>query len=416
MTATATRALPAGTDHPQRVRVRRWLLLAAWAGLCSAILAHPGGYSWHYFSDGALLLFGAHPHGLSAAGGLHLYADYPQFQIGPISFLLARALAPFGIHVAEAIMLGVGACVALELERLAQVATGQGTGALGRVTSRRRVFLGQLLLVPLWVELAVHFGHLDDVLALAFAVAAVSAAARGRYSWVGPLLGAAIAAKPWAAAFLPLLLVLPAPRRRRQLLWSLALPAMCWLPFAVADPATVTATGQFTIHNAADSALRALGVLDPRTPWWCRPAQLLTGLLVGAFAVRRGRWPAVLLAGIGARLLLDPGTYAYYTTGAVVAALVLDVLCPRSRWPLATATTVIGLYLPQLLHLPAAFSGQLRLAACLALLLLAVTGRAGHLTGRLRAAGTSRLAGAGQPGAGEQALARDPEVAGERAA
>lgn len=349
-------------------------MLAAWTGLCSLVLAQPGGYSWHYFADGARLLFGQHPAGLTAAGGLHLYVDYPQFQIGPLSFLLARLVQPLGVHLAQLLMLAVGAWALLELERLAELLPTRPHGGLGPLVSRRRLFLGQLLLVPLWVELAVHFSHLDDVLALAFSLAAVSATARRRSGWVGILLGAAVAAKPWAAGFLPLLLVLPATARRRQLLWALALPAACWLPFVLADPATLTATGQFTIHNAPDSALRALGVLTPRTPWWCRPSQLLVATAVGALAVRRGRWPAVLLAGVAARLLLDPGTYAYYTAGAVLAALVLDVLCPRSRRPVVTATAVVGLYLPQLLHLPPALCGQLRLATCLALLGLAVLG------------------------------------------
>lgn len=362
---------PLGVRRPTASPGLRWLLLGVWAALCSAVLAHPGGYSWHYFADGARLLFGQHPAGLTAAGGLHLYVNYPQFQIGPLSFLLARLVQPFGVHLAQLLMLAIGAWVLHELEQLSR--PGLTRLPLGAVV-RRRLFLGQLLLVPLWVELSVHFSHLDDVLALAFSLAAVSVVARGRFAWTGLLVGAAVAAKPWAAGFLPLLWAVPPADRRRQLLWSLAVPAVCWLPFVLADPATVIATGRFTILNAADSALRALGVTTARTPWWCRPTQLLLALTMAALAVRRGRWPAVLLAGVAARLLLDPGTYAYYTAGAVLAALVVDLLCPRTSWPVVTATAVAGLYLPQLAHLPAGLSGLMRLGTCLALLALAVLG------------------------------------------
>ncbi len=213
-----------------------------------------------------------------------------------------------------------------------------------------------------------HYAHLDDVLALALTVAAVTALAAGRIGWVGPLLGAAIGAKPWAAAFLPLLWVLPGQHRRAAVGWAIAIPVLAWLPFILADPGTLLATSKFTISNAKDSALRALGVTDPRTPSWCRPAQLALGLGIGAWSIRLGQWPNVLLAGVAARLLLDPGTYDYYTASVMVAALLADVMLRRGSWPTTSLVAFTGLYGVHLLNLPPTQQGQLRVLTCTLLL------------------------------------------------
>ena len=91
------------------------------------------------------------------------------------------------------------------------------------------------------------------------------------------------------------------PGRRAGVLATitvLATIAAAWLPFVIADPHTVAAM-HYTIRNMPGSALRALGISDPRTPSWDRPAQLLIGCALGVAAVRRGRWPAVILLGVG---------------------------------------------------------------------------------------------------------------------
>jgi len=62
-------------------------------------------------------------------------------------------------------------------ERLAVGPAGVRTGV--------RLLGAELLFVPLWAELAVHYAHLDDVLVLALTVAAVTALAAGRFRWVG---------------------------------------------------------------------------------------------------------------------------------------------------------------------------------------------------------------------------------------
>src|SRR5579859_1481944 len=62
------------------LRRRRYGLLVGWSFLWFLIFNRHGGYSWHYFVQGSALLFdGAAPG--HPAGGLHVYANYPQLQI-----------------------------------------------------------------------------------------------------------------------------------------------------------------------------------------------------------------------------------------------------------------------------------------------------------------------------------------------
>jgi hypothetical protein len=162
---------------------------------------------------------------------------------------------------------------------------------------------------------------------------------------------------------------------RRQWLAGLAAftggIAVFWLPFLLADPRTVAAVTRFTIPNDRSSALRVLGVMDPRTPSWDRSAQVLLGMAGGAVAVRRGRWPAVLLVAVAARILLDPGVYAYYTSGALLGTVVVDLVVTRWRLPWATATAALLLYAARFTHALIPFSlhqlGVLRLVFAIGL-------------------------------------------------
>ena len=96
-----------GAAGDGRSRRRRLAILAVWSGLWALYFSISGGFSWHYFVQGSTLLF----HGANAgqpAGGLHLYANYPQLQIGPVTFALAEVLRHLGggngVHAAEAFM------------------------------------------------------------------------------------------------------------------------------------------------------------------------------------------------------------------------------------------------------------------------------------------------------------------------
>ena len=332
-----------------------WLVLWPWALAWVAFQAGMAGQSWHFFAQGGRLLFGDAP-----GAGLQLYATHPDLQIGPLALAVSgmlRAIGPGnGESTAIAAMSLTGPLVLAAVWRLVPPAERQ---------RRSRLLFAGLLFLPVWTELTTHFAHLDDLMALGFSVAALHAVARRHPVWAGLALAAAADSKPWAAAFMVLLLALP----RRQWLTALAAftggIAVVWLPFMLADPRTVSAVTRFTIPNDRSSALRVLGVMDPRTPWWDRSAQLLLGLAAGAVAVRRGRWPAVLLVGVAARILLDPGVYAYYTAGALLGTIVVDLVVTRWRVPWATATAALLLYAARFTHALIPFSlqqlGELRL-------------------------------------------------------
>ena len=76
----------------------------------------------------------------------------------------------------------------------------------------------------------------------------------------------------------------------------------------------------------------------------------------GAVAVRRGRWPAVVLVAVAARILLDPGVYAYYTSGALLGTVVVNLVVTRWRLPWATATAALLLYAARFTHALIPFS------------------------------------------------------------
>ena len=122
----------------------------------------------------------------------------------------------------------------------------------------------------------------------------------------------------------------------------MAVIAAAWLPFYVADPGTMTAA-HYTIRNLPTSALRALGVTAAWTPSWDRPAQVALGWALGAAAVWRRRWPAVILLGVGARIALDPGVHGYYTAGVMVGALIWDAIGARRPWPVWSLLCILAL-------------------------------------------------------------------------
>ena len=344
----AAPALPAASSpaeparfSPRRVSWPWWLLwpwTAVWVGLQIALKM--SGQSWHFFAQGGQLLFAAGP-----GTGLQLYAAHPDLQIGPLALAVSGVLRRLGPGQGELagvlLMSATGPVVLCAVWRLLPLAE-RG--------KQIRLFLAGLFFLPVWTELTTHFAHLDDLLALCFSVAALHAVARRNPVWAGLALAAAVDAKPWAAAFVALIFALP----RRQ--WLAALGtfaggvAVAWLPFLAADPRTLSSVAQFTIPNNASSALRVLGVMSPRTPWWDRSAQLALGLAAGCVAVRRGRWQAVLLVAVAARIMLDPGVYAYYTAGAVLGTIVVDLVLTKWRFPWATAVTAILLYLARMTH------------------------------------------------------------------
>lgn len=291
-------------------------------------------------------------------GGLHIYAAHPALQFGPLALVTAAGFHLLGSAARVAAVLSLSGVGLLLLYVL-------GTTRIGGVRpTRRRLFVAGLVFLPVWAELAVHYAHVDDALALLFTLLAVRCVSEQRGIAAAVLLACAADSKPWAAAFLPLLLALPAGQRPRAAGTSIAVVAAGWLPFVIADPRTLRVTA-FAIPNSATSALRALGVTSTTTPSWDRPTQLVLGCLVAAAAVRTGRWPAAIFAALSIRLLIDPGTYAYYTSGLVLAALLVDLYLTHRQIPMYALSAAIAIYAARALPIDLGTLGTLRAGYCL---------------------------------------------------
>ncbi|MGK5728074.1 hypothetical protein [Streptomyces sp. URMC 124] len=319
------------------------LLLTAWTVLWFALVEPNGGFSWHYLRTGGELIYqGASGDG---TGGLNLYAHHPELQMGPISFLVAGLFNPFSEHagqfLAAAFMSVLGLVIVVLAGRSAAIHfLGTGTN---HQRLRQRVLIAGAAFIPMWIEVSVRFGHLDDVLALFFTALAVWFLTRCNPAAVGICLALAMDSKPTALAFVPLILALPRDRWLRAALWCAALLAVAWLPFFVAAPDSFAAA-KFTIPNNPASALRWLGGNTPVTPDWARPAQAALGLTLGAIAVWRGRWAGVVLLGANARILLDPSVYTYYTASVLLGTLLWDVCGQRRLVPWWSWIALIVLY------------------------------------------------------------------------
>ena len=353
--------------EPERRRNWRttgWVILSVCTALWALVHAPGGGYSWHYFSQAARLITGSGP-----GTGLHIYAAHPELQMGPLTMLAAvplRAIDPaLGYLIAPALLAITGPALLWLLVRAREAQAGPIRPAMLMLTG--------LLALPVWTEVTTHYAHLDDILAMTFGVAALIAARNGRAVATGLLLAAAVDSKPWALGFCILLLTLNRSGRLIGAAVTAVGIAIAWLPFILADPGTLSLT-HFGIDNVDDSALRALGVHTANTPSWDRPVQFLVGAAAAVRAVRRGRWPLVLLMVIAARLLLDPETYPYYTSSLVLAAAAADLLTRHRRLPLWTGACTLWYLTNELLVpvAPPAALGALRAAFCIGLIAAAM--------------------------------------------
>jgi hypothetical protein len=293
------------------------------------------GKDWTYFVEGGELLFGQHHLYTPLAGGLHLYANYPAIQIGPLSLLVAAPLRLIGSddgRVAGAILMtAVAPALVYVLERTARIVRPDIDEQFLQLTT----LLGGLMFVQSWATLAVIYAHLDDVLVLAAAVGALWAVATRRPVLLGICIGVAIAAKPWGIVVVPLAFALRGRGRWIALASGAGLAVLAWVPFVLGDSRTLDAIRP-PIVVSSSSVLHLLGVAATDAPSWTRPVQFACVLLVGWLAVARGRWGAALLVGITARLALDPQVFLYYTAGLVLAALAWDMLRARRPLPLWT--------------------------------------------------------------------------------
>lgn len=371
--AVPTTGDPSSRVTPDRVAVvATWVVFLAWTLFFAWVHRHNLAGSWHYFLRGAGLLETD-----DAPGGLHLYATHPELQIGPLAFVatLPWTLVPTGIGrlIAVVLMTGLGLVSLALVVRLIPAAD-----ARRRLS---RVVPAGLLLLTVWTELATKTGHFDDVLALVLALLAMHAVARRRPVLAALLLAGAADSKPWAIAFVALLVVLPrSDWLRAGAIWAGAV-AVAWLPFVLADPHTLHAVSSFVLPNSPSSALRAIGVLSAHTPRWDRPVQMVVGAGLAALAVRRGAWPAVIVVALAVRVLLDPSVFTYYTAGLLLGAVVFDLVATSWRLPWATIAGFLLVYLPRYVDKPLdlgpSASGLLRAAYCIGVVAVVLFGRLG---------------------------------------
>jgi hypothetical protein len=305
-----------------------WVGVAAWTALWAWLQSNPSGLSWHFFASGSHLLFDG--------AGLNLYAEHPELQIGPLAFLVATPLTYLGDAAQPVALILMTAAGPLCLAWIAPLVPGR--------QRHLRVFLAAIVLVPAWTVLSVRFGHLDDVIALVLAVGALRAVAANRAALAGLALGAAVAAKPWALGFIPVLLVLD---KQRLVAAGTALAGViaAWAPFMIANPATVAALRP-PVGVAPSSGLHALGYRGDLIPAWDRVGQFVLAPVAALVPVLRGRWPGVFLVAVAVRLAMDPKDNPYYIGGAALAAVIFDLLATRRTIPWATLVTVLLLWQP----------------------------------------------------------------------
>lgn len=308
-------------------------LVAWWAGWAWWALEASGSYvagiSWHYFVEGG--------HDLVHGAGLHVYAQHPELQIGPLALVVEAALSVLGAGAAKA--------TALVLMALAGPLLVLGVGPCLPARHRtRRLAIALVVVAPAWLDLALRWGHLDDVLAMVGAVGAVRAVHAGRGVRAGLWLAFAMAAKPWAIGFVPLVVGLPAGFVAALSVGALGTLA-AWSPFLIGDSGTLGALRP-PVGLVPHSGLHLLGARGDRIPAWGRTLQLLLTAAVALVVALSRRWAGVLIVALATRLALDSQDNAYYIGSAALAALVFDLVGTSWTVPWTTVVTTVVLWQP----------------------------------------------------------------------
>ncbi len=198
-----------------------------------------------------------------------------------------------------------------------------GVGALvfSRVYGPRRCLVAALAASALWLfnrwSLYVFFvAHTDFLAVFFFVLGAVLLPRRPRWAWLA--YGISLSVKHIAILALPVLLVaqwraVPAPRRRRELAWSLAamaaVPLAVSLPFFLADPVAFVQSMLFSVTRTANTQFELRSVVVPlnlRGPEGRVPMLLLVAAITWLYS--RGR------VGLHAALALVMLTFAWFNS------------------------------------------------------------------------------------------------------
>jgi hypothetical protein len=299
------------------------------------------------------------------AGDLHRAFAVP-FLMGPLSILLR---VPFG-WVAHSS--GVGELGVYRVGVVVCLAAAGGLGvALARASARASGERSWPLLVPLLAIVspaslaAVEWGHPEEVLGGALAVAAVLLATGGRVTLAGIAFGLAVATKQWAlVALAPVLLAAPPRAGLRAAGVAALVVAALYLPFAAGNPgafAHATRVEAFVIPSATPqsvwlAASHEVRVVVPGSPtltyhalsrWFAGASHALTvliGIPLGLLLWRRGYRrsdPLGLLALLFMiRCVLDPDDLEYFYVPFLLALLAWEVAARRLVRGIPVATLV----------------------------------------------------------------------------
>lgn len=345
--------------------VRRAVYVAA---LAMASLAATSSAMWSPRGDWEF--FRGVSRALTGADGLHVYARHANTQTGPISLLLFRIFTTQALDhklLYATLFAALGWATVYALWRARQIIQPDTANRLDPTA-----LLASVGLLFWWSFLQVT-GHLDDAVVLTIAAFAMLLIVRRRTVPAAVLLGLTLAVKPWAVFLVPLTIDREQPTWRQRLkhpMASLVVGGAFWLPFVLADRGTLDGL-QPTVRLARDSVLRLFGAEPADITSTLRIAQLAVAVGVASIGAWRGRWAAGVLGGFGVRLLLDPGTWSYYTPGFVFAAVAWDLLASRSRFPLATAAATV-LLAPPWVVADVGLRARYRLIVCAAAIVVAL--------------------------------------------
>lgn len=276
------------------------------------------GQDWHYFLSGA----GA----LTGTTGLHVYAQMPDLQFGPLALVAAVPLRYLGPLHGWYVVSAAGMALGVVAIRVAESTAAELLGNDDDPALARAVLVGGAFVLAAWTSGAVTKGHPDDVLAMLGIAFAARAASQKRWLLTSLLVGLAAAAKPWAMFALPLAAAVPRARWRGPAV-ALVVAIVPWLPFLVADPKTLR-VGSVHLPVNGLSTLHALGLAVGSTPAWPREAQLVVAVALGFLAVRRGTWWLVPIIAAAVRVNLDPAAVDTYGMGVIYGALLWDLISP----------------------------------------------------------------------------------------
>jgi hypothetical protein len=198
------------------------------------------------------------------------------------------------------------------------------------------VGVGGALLVYPWSDLASQ-GHLDDMLVLIGAALMLRAVLVHSPVQAGLAFGLAVAGKPTAILFAPILL----PAGMTAIAVAVIATAILWLPFFLADPGGFLAAGKGVIEVRPGSFPSYLGYeLWGPTPSWVRLLALGGGALLCLAFVRRGDLVRGMLAAFALRTIVDPNPASCYATSLIALGLLADV--PSRRVPWTALTGMLG--------------------------------------------------------------------------